>query len=290
MSSAWPSLLVVAAVGLIVAVQCRRVAARQVRLFAWCYGVAMSPPSLGLIAEYLTYQRRLRALLGGAALLLPALVPWAVGGRYVNPPLSFSFTSFLWGIGTATVWGEYSFARPAPAPGAPRAALLDRRNLSDYLPRPWLWAPIAGGALAVVAWGVVPFLPAGEASSLDIAAGVTLGVVVPPLVLGLGTFLVRRPQPVVSPGLVDADDAVRAASVRALATVGTTIVLLGAVEGLMLWAPAADGAGDLAVGTLALAVVVLAFASWSARSVWSRARRPAARPRPLADASGPVTA
>ena len=71
MSPVWPSLLVVAFIGVIVAVQCRRVAARQAQLFTWCYGVAMTPPNLALVDEYLTYQRRLRALLGGAALAPP---------------------------------------------------------------------------------------------------------------------------------------------------------------------------------------------------------------------------
>lgn len=290
MSPVWPSLLVVAFICLIVAVQCRRVPTRQAQLFAWCYGVAMTAPSLGFVAEYLTYQRRLRALLGGGALLIPALVPWAIGGAYDNRPLQLSFTSFLWGIVAATVWGEYSFARPTPAPGAPRAALLDRRNLADYLPRPWLWAPVAGGVAAVVAWGVVPFLAATETSGVAIAAGVALGVVVPPLVLGVGTYLVRRPQPVVAPDLVGADDAVRAASVRTLATVGATIVLLDAAGGFFLWTRSADGAGDLVVGALTVAAMVLGFASWSARNVWSRARHPASRPRPMSDVPGPVAA
>ena len=93
-----------------------------------------------------------------------------------------------------------------------------------------------------------------------------------------------------SPDLVGADDAVRAASVRALATVGVTIVLLDAAGGLVLWTRAADGAGDVAVAAVTVVLVVLGFATWSARTVWSRARHPASRPRPLGDVPGPVAA
>ncbi len=257
----------------------------RTRLFAWCYGVAMTPANLRLIGEYLAYQRRLRALLVGAAFVLPGLVPLALAGGTASGGPGVSSWWPLWMMLVVTVWGELSFARPAPAPGAARVAQLVPRRPADYLAPRWRQAPVVGGVAAVAAWASVLLIPLVDAGAdtpggPDVALGIAFGLLVPLGVYGVGTYLVRRPQPVVSAGLVAADDAVRAASLRTLATVGTTILLLDMVGGLASWADAARGPADVLLAVAVVVALVLALLSWSAHDVWDRPRQPGAGPRP----------
>lgn len=281
----WLSLIPVVVVGLIVAWQCRPVPTARTRLFAWCYGVTMTPATLRLIGEYLAYQRRLRALLVGAAFVLPGLVTLALAGGTASGGAEVSTWWPLWMIPVATVWGEVSFARPAPAPGVARVAQLVPRRLADYLAPRWRRAPVAAGFAAVAAWAsalLIPLVDSGADTpgGPDVALGIAFGLLVPLGVFGVGAYLVRRPQPVVSASLVAADDAVRAASLRTLATVGTTILLLDVVVGLVSWADAAQGPGDVLLAVGVVIALVLALLSWSAHNVWARPSRLAARPRP----------
>lgn len=291
------TLIPVFVVGAIATWLCRPVPRRQTLVFLWCYRLAMSPLNLRVAADYLTYQRRLRALLGAGALLLPQLVSWAVTGHDpAEGPFTPGWTWLLWGVVAATVWGELSFGRPTPAPGATRAALLASRRLGDYLPRRWVWAPVAAGLAAAAAWASVGLIPGTwldvEPGALDVAFGLGLGLLVPPVVLGTGAYIVARPQPVVSVDLVATDDALRAAAVRALATIGTTIALLDLAGALIWWAYPLDGIGDIALAALIVTTALLAYLSWLARGIWARSRHAPARPAPPGDSapSKPVPA
>ena len=153
---------------------------------------------------------------------------------------------------------------------------------------------MAAGAAAVAVWASALLIPladtdAGTPDASDVALGVVLGLLVPLAVYGVGTYLVRRPQPVVSPALVGADDAVRAASVRTLATVGTTILLIDVAGGLVPWAAVAHGLGDLLLTVAVAVALVLAALSWSAHNVWSRPHPGRGRPA-AAGAAGAVGA
>jgi hypothetical protein len=280
----WFSLVPVTIVGLIVGWQCRPISQRHTLVFAWCYEVAMTPVNLRLIKEYLGYQRRLRALLVGGAVVLPGLVAWAIAGSSAGSGLDVGTWWPLWMVIVATVWGEVAFARPVPGPGAARVAQLEPRRLADYLARRWQWVPVAASAVAVAAWVAVLFIPlvdrdADTPSAFDVATGVALAVAVPLIVFCVGTWVVRRPQPVVSADVLTADDAVRAASVRTLATVGTTIVLIDVAGGLIPWS-VFHGAVDALVAVGVTVALLLAWLSWSAHDVWARPRHRPARPRP----------
>jgi hypothetical protein len=272
------------ALGAIVAWLCRPTSERRALRFARSYCVDTTAPNLRLFREYLTYQRRLRALLGGGAFVLPGLLAWAVRGSEYATEAGSSWTWLLWGVMVGTVWGELSFARPHPAPGAPRTALLARRSLADYLDPWWRWAPVVAGAAAAAGWLSAWSIPAGDGnlpppSDLDVAAGVVLGVLVPPVVLATAAYLVGRPQPVVRADMIAADDAVRASSVRTLATVGTTMLLLDLAGALIHWAGPLDGAGDILLATAMCVIAALAVASWTAHG--TRPRRPLRRAQAL---------
>jgi hypothetical protein len=140
----------------------------------------------------------------------------------------------------------------------------------------------AAGALAAAVWGGVALLPPGPAGGTGparaggptIAAGVAFALLVPLLVGGAQRWILRRPQPLVAPELVAADDAVRAASVRNVAALGSAHVLLGLAAGLLQHVEVVDvTAVDWLFGVAAGACLLLALVSWWSRAWWRPVRR-----------------
>jgi hypothetical protein len=188
-----------------------------------------------LVERYVRRARLCRAWGGSAGAVLPSLIDLVVNGRVQvlgfgadgeSAPLGFG-TIFL-GYLVGALWAELSVARPAPA-GRRRASLAPR-ELSGYLPRRAILAQracAAAAAAGVVAIGVVPH-PASFTTPGRVALALAAAVL---LIFGAGLevaerWIVRRPQPFTSAAVVAADDALRAASVQAVAAAGLALLLL----------------------------------------------------------------
>jgi hypothetical protein len=178
-----------------------------------------------------------------------------------------------------------------------RVASLVPRSLDDYLSRALLWGPAAVGALAAAVWAGVASLPAGiddglmRASGWAIVAGVVFALLVPALAAAAERWILRRPQPLVGPELVAADDALRAASVRNLAAVSATVVLLNLAGGLFQYVQFVDDTAlDILCGVGVAMSLGLALLSWWSRLWWHPVRRhPFAQgPTPTPGSPGPA--
>ena len=268
---------------LLIAYLCRPAGPREVDDFADRSGLATSRASRRFIAHHLTMGRRFRLVMVVAVLVLPPLAGEALGAS--GGGFSLSSTVVLWACMAGTLLAELSVTRPT---GTARAASLVPREPAAYLSRPLLWGPVVAGLLAAAVWGGVAFLspgPAGSAGSAGgagpsradgptIVAGVAFALLVPLLVSGAQRWILRRPQPLVGPELVAADDAVRAASVRNLAALGSALVLLGLAAGLLQYVEVVDVvAVDWLFGAAAGVSLVLALVSWWSRAWWRPVRR-----------------
>jgi hypothetical protein len=254
----------------------RPASARDVDDFAARSGLTASPTSRRFIAHHLTTGRRLRVVLVTAALVLPNLVAGTIGVSPEGAPVSWS--GVLWAYMAGTLWAELSVTRPT---GTARVASLVPRDPPAYLGRALRWGPPAAGALAAVVWTGVAWLPAGIADSgvrrvdgRGIVAAVVFALLVPLLTIGAQHWILRRPQPLVDPELVAADDAVRAASVRNLAAVGGAVVLLSLAGGLLQYVEIVHVAPvDWVFGAGAAMSLGLALMSWWSRAWWHPVRR-----------------
>jgi hypothetical protein len=167
-------------------------------------------------------------------------------------------------------------ALPRPAPADLRSARLTPRLVADHVDRRIL---VALWALPLAALVLVPFyviMPAREAKEMSDAAmaGLAIGtLLVPGAAFLVMRGVVRRPQPVMSPGLVQADDAIRSAMVRAVSAASTALLLF--VNSWMLWQFAFTS--DLAVlrHVAGVAAVASSIAAWV---VWVNFGRPVHAP------------
>lgn len=159
---------------------------------------------------------------------------------------------------------ELTLARPTPT--APAAALALRR-LDAYLsPKVSTALPAAAVVGLTLVW-LSRVLPASREIGDDLPAtwvlvAMLLAVLV--AVEGLQRFIVGRPQPVVDHDVVDADDAIRSASVHALAGAGlalelivssVVLVVIGVVSTILLL--------RATLPWLAAGCFVLALGSWA---------------------------
>jgi hypothetical protein len=213
----------------------RRSDGKGVERWARDHDVELTPETRPLVARYLRNARIHRTWGAAAGAVLPSLIEYAASGRVqvlgfgtdgTSAPLAFGtiFVGYLLGA----LYAEVSLARPAA--GARRMATLVRRDLEQYLPRRLILAQraLAGaGGLGLVAVGLVPYPE--DFSDPNLPSLVVGGIVV--LAFGAGLelverWLVRRPQPYTSAGLVAADDAIRAQSVRSVAGAGLSLLAL----------------------------------------------------------------
>lgn len=154
---------------------------------------------------------------------------------------------------------------PRPPRGAIRTASLVPRTLQDYLPRYAILALRGVPALSVALFPVYMVVKHGPVSNIsEFGFAVTTAIL---LTMAIGIevmqrMIVHRPQPALPPDLLEADDAIRSASVHALAGGGVALSLiwltyqLGAIE---------DGRQAVVSWVLAFLAIMsigLALASW----------------------------
>lgn len=235
--------------------------------FAGLSGIETTEASRHFIAYYLLTGRRLRAVLVLAAVFLPALVGQALGltDQFEVPA---SWQAVLAACLVGTVWAELALTRPA---GKVRVASLRPRDIGTYLGQPLLWSPVIASGIAAAMWAGVPALPAvsdggvERASRGEIVTGLVFAVAVPAVVALTQRWIVTRPQPFSIPSLVAADDAIRAASVRYLAAVGTAMALINLAGGGFQYTVVWNGAADVVFGGASFASLILAWFYWNAR-------------------------
>lgn len=241
----------------------RPIGDEQADEFALLSGIEATDDSRPLIRRYLASSRRLRLLLVLGAVLLPVVARNVWDGGPAG-----GYTALLGACLVGTIWAEVRLSRPE---GPVRTALLRTRRVGDYLGRPLLWSPSVVGALAAATWAGVTTLAARHPNRVDratpteIVIGLVFAAAVPAVVIAAQRWIVSRPQPVVEPGLVAADDAIRAASVRFIAAVGTAMGLLNLSGGAQEFAYSANGLVDFVFGGTAIACLALAWLYWCAR-------------------------
>ena len=202
------------------------------------HGLVLTPVSRPWVETYLRTGRNLRQVCALGGLVVPTAVHAATG-------LDLHVSGLVWllvGYLVGCLWSELALTR-APA-GTRRAASLITRRLSDYLPRRMRVAQVvlpaiavALGALATVAYrwnrsaefaDLVMVSPNGTDELLH--SGARVAAVLAPTIMVVAwlaeRYLIARPQPVVDPSLVAADDALRASSVHLLGASGMAAVCL----------------------------------------------------------------
>jgi hypothetical protein len=198
----------------------------------------------------------------------------------------------------ATLVAELTLGRPASR-GGRRTASLRRRDLGAYLSRTLLWGPSVIGVIAVGAWlatlrieGPSPSSPWPEPTPRDVATGMAVAIALPALVALACRWVVHRPQPLVDPDLVAADDAITSSSVRRLAAMGCIIGLFNLAGALQRYADVAEGFGDTAVGAAVTACFLLAWGAWLVRgrgpTWWRRPELPSSERAPTPAPAGPA--
>lgn len=193
--------------------------------FALRQHLLITPDNGNIVIRYLATTRRWRG--GLLYLMLVASVAWLfIADTHGNISGLNAFVGWFVGAVIAE-WRVDALAR-----GPRSAALLHRRRIDDYVRRPVL-------ALVLLVWLAVPVLASiavaktVQRSYDEFQAGATLAI---GLLAGAGMLLVarrvlHRPQPLVAPDLLEADNAIRGRSLNVLA--GSAIAIggyLGAVS------------------------------------------------------------
>ena len=219
------------------------------------HGLELTPSSRPWIDEYLMVGRNLRQVGGLGGLILAMSVTAATG-------LDLRVSGLVWvllGYLVGSLWAELALTR-LPL-GTRRAASLLTRRLGDYLPTRMrvtqVVAPVlavALGALATVAyrwhrdWELSRLTSDGSGLVVSsphltdelLHSGARIAAVMAPaimLVVWLAQrYLIGRPQPMVEPSLVAADDALRSSSTHLLGASGLAAVwlLIGGQFGYLL--------------------------------------------------------
>jgi hypothetical protein len=271
-------------VALVVASVCRPASVEEVDEFAKVSVIETTPASQRFIAYYLVTGRRLRTVLVLAATFLPSLVGYALGLTDGSEGIPSSWQAVLAASLLGTIWAELALTRPT---GQVRVASLRPRDTASYLGRPLRWSPSIVGGVAAAGWAGVSAMPAtrpngmARASRDEIVVGIVFGLAVPALVALTQRWIVSRPQPFVVSSLVDADDAIRAASIRYLAAVGTAMALLNLAGAAVQYTYRWNGTADILTGGTVLVSISAAWFYWNARKpgVLMRPSRPL-RPSP----------
>jgi hypothetical protein len=249
--------------GAAIALWRRRDHRQSVERWAQDSGLRLSPDNRAYVSSYLRRTRVFR-LSGG---LLGLLLPWIWIVAYGSPPpkpFDFALFDALLGYLLGAVVAELSFTRPQ---GQFPSASLVPRSVSDYLS---LWYRIALRVGAGVGLGLTLWyhtLPDREASGPDAPPPMIVLVV---MIVGawlivelFQRYIVARRQPAVNLDIVRADDAIRSASIHALAGAGLALELL--VASVMLGEIAGTFRNGLAAWSVGAAAVLLfgsALGSW----------------------------
>lgn len=191
----------------------------------------LSDRSRALVHWYLDNGAAVRriGILGG--ILLPPLIVWSLG--IGSPAIRLVDWHVFLGYVVGGIYAEISLVRRPGAGGA--VAIASARRLDDYLPRLLVLVPrVLGGlcaAAAVIA--VIAGVAVGEADGRTgaVAAGVASAMFAGGLEL-VERWVVLRPQPFAEPDLIAADDAIRSASLHAIAAGGIAVLLFGLAAAL----------------------------------------------------------
>jgi hypothetical protein len=196
---------------------------------AWAHdmGLELTPRNEDLVRSYLTRTRTFRAVGALVPLAAPSIYSDVVGEP---PPAPFDFGLFnaLIGYLLGAVLAELVVRRPRAE--VPTASLVPRR-VADYLParlRTILRVSAAAGIALIPLSLTLPDRPsdAADLEMLPPALILTMSLVILVGVELLQRYIVGRPQPAVEDDLLRADDAIRSASVHALAGAGIALELL----------------------------------------------------------------
>lgn len=214
---------------------------RRLRAAERRYALTAGEHSSGLLRDYLRRTRRGRSagVLLAAVVLAFALYAWpfveVLADTVAGPFTPFALAVLLLGYLAGSALSEISWSMPAP--GHRRAAGLQARSLSTYLPTwvPALQRGLAGLAVVLLA-ALTLLVDSGQASRFDLVrsaawgAFLAAGVIAVAVVAEAGQRRVlARPQSWTDVETVRLDDTIRAWSQRNLAAAafGIQLLLLG---------------------------------------------------------------
>jgi hypothetical protein len=228
------------------------------------YGIKLTEGNKPMIVTYLRRTKRIRTVGALAGLMTSILIVTLTNGRQSNSFLGNGLFLAVVGYLVATVVAEAVV--PRPPRGEIRTASLLPRTLQDYLPG---YAIAALRGLPVLSVALIPLYMAVRSNMPDsniseVGFAVTSAIL---LVTAIGTevvqrVIVNRPQPVLPPDLLDADDAIRSASVHALAGGGVALALVWLTYQFGAIGNGRGGAVSWFLAILAILTVGLAVASW----------------------------
>jgi hypothetical protein len=195
--------------------------------WALAVGLQITPRNESFVRSYITRTRRLR-LLGAATAVLAALAYAATAQAEPPEPFDFALFDALLGYLIGAVVAEITVSRPRSS--VPSASLVPR-DVAAYLPAGLRTAFRVSAVVAVLLIPLYLTLPDRErdVARVDMLPSVLVAAMIVIVLVGvelLQRYIVRRPQPAVDEDLLRADDAVRSASVHALAGAGIALELL----------------------------------------------------------------
>ena len=214
-----------------------------------------------MVITYLIRTRTLRVT--GAVIGLLAPIGAAMVGRPLPVPFDWGLIDALVGYLVGAVVGELTIKRPR---GNVQVASLQPRELPDYLPAPLLWGSRAAAAAALLVVATFHVLNARSAEPYSMPHPVVIGTTILAVLLSielLQRLIVARPQPAADHDVIRADDAIRSASVHALAGAGAALqLIICAVHVMAIGSINGSQFGMWTLVSAGLACFVLAFASW----------------------------
>ena len=231
--------------------------------WARAMGLELTPKNEGLVRSYLVRTRSLR--LAGVILGFATPHLWiAYQGEALPVPLDWDLIDALVGYLVGAVLAELTISRPkADVP----TASLEPRELGDYLPPVLTWVLRAAAGVCFALVLLYHLLPAREPLENDLPPAIVIGSAILVVLIGvelLQRFIVGRPQPAVERDVVQADNAIRSASVHALAGAGIALELI--MASVHIFGIGAVSEVQLVRWTLpwiALVCFVLALGSWA---------------------------
>lgn len=232
-------LLLVAFIGL--AHRLRPVGRDEIEEVAYLSDLDVTSANIGLVIDAVARTRLWRTL--GVLVAVIVCVLRMLVELLTEQKLSVQLDFLLWGLigyWAGAVVAELRTAQADPGDG-PRAASLERRELTDYV-GPWAAAwPRRLGLVGAIA-GVVA-LVSGSRDAWVIGFGLGAAVI---SVAGLvvAQYVLERSRPLLAPDIAAADDAIRSRSLHAIG---------GATVGIGIWAASIAVAG--AILTLAARAV-----------------------------------
>jgi hypothetical protein len=201
---------------------------RFLQRWAQAYGIELTEDNRPMVTTYLRRTKRIRTLgaLAGVAFSVIYVTVTEDSTAFIGNGLFLAVVGYL--IGTVVAEAVV----PRPPRGATRMATLMPRRLQDYLPG---YAIVALRALPLASVALIPVYALVEARfhvqvfHISPVAFAVISGGLAAMAAGIEAverMIVRRPQPVLSPDLLEADDAIRSASVHALAGAGVALALL----------------------------------------------------------------